>query len=132
MGVEVLTKKEADRMKKERREGSKKILDMLQASKEIEKKRLENQQKEFDKEDELMDYTKSLIKDDSLRKKINGLIAFNELISKQDIDKYIKNNKLLSTNDSVKSKIKSYIKDIQKNQIENLIKDIKKTKIKPC
>ena len=69
MGVEVLTKKEADRMKKERREGSKKILDMLVASREEKNKDLEEQQKRFDKEVELMDYNKSLIKDEPTRKK---------------------------------------------------------------
>ena len=103
MGVEVLTKKEADRMKKERREGSKKILDMLVASREKEKKALDEQQKRFDKQDELKDYNKSLIKDESTMKKINGLILNNKLTSKQDIDKYIKDNNLLATKKNIRS-----------------------------
>lgn len=42
-----------------------------------------------------MDYNESLIKDEYIWKKINGMIYDGELTSKLDIDKYIKDNNLL-------------------------------------
>jgi len=68
---------------------------------------------------------------DKLLSEISKKISDGSIKTKQEIDKYFNQPKSKPTKDSVKSKIKSSIKDIQKNQIENLIKDVKKTKIKP-
>ena len=66
-------------------------------------------------------------------KKMKNEIKKKGGISKvYDSDSDDERTKPKPTKKSVKSKIKSSIKDIQKNQIENLIKDIKKTRIKPC
>ncbi len=93
--VEVMTKKEADRRRKIAIEASKKIRESMLKAVEKAKKQEVIDDKERVNKDKLMDYNESLIKDEHIWKKINGMIYKGELSSKSDIDKYIKSNNLL-------------------------------------
>ena len=118
-------------MKKERCTGSKKVLDMIVASKEKEKNEIEEGHRKFDRHVVLINYVTSKISNIEIIKNYNivRLIGNDKLTSNQDIDKYIEKNNILATKESVKPKIKGLIKDIQKttnlkDKIIDLIKCI--------
>jgi hypothetical protein len=96
--------------------GSKNVLDMIVASKEKEKNEIEEEHTKFDRHIVLINYVTSKISNIEIIKNYNivRLIGFDKLTSKQDIDKYIKDNNILkSTKEQVELKIKSLIKDIE-------------------
>ena len=114
--VEVMSRKEADRHRKIAIEASKKNRESLLKTVEAAKKRKVIADKKRDFQDELMDYNKSLMKNknESIWKDINGMIIDDELTSKSDIDKYIKDNNLLKSDKTETTKnIKEAIKNIE-------------------
>jgi hypothetical protein len=108
MGVEILTKKEAELMKKDRKEKSKKILDDLNESIKRNNIELTKTREEISERKKLIDYVESKINDKLIRQKLIGMIMMTKLTSKQDIDKYINSN----TTKEPENEIDSLLNDI--------------------
>jgi hypothetical protein len=99
MGVEVLTKEQAEQREKDRKAGSKKIKDMLEKTTKRKNIQLAKLGEELAGKNNLIDYVKSLISNIEIIKKFNlvGKILTNELSSKHDIDEYIRKNNILKS-----------------------------------
>lgn len=99
MGVEVLTKEQAEQREKVRKAGSKKIKDMLEETTKRKNIELAKLDEELSKKNILINYVKSLISNIEIIKKFNlaGKIMTNELSSKQDIDEYLQKNNILKS-----------------------------------